>query len=197
MKMKNSWKKLVSVVLTLAVIVSAVSVSSVKKADAAAKSYTAYLMFTDKDWTVQNFEKSIGNTTVKGSGTYTVTLTKKALTAAFKKNGQGWATGVKCGNAIVFNVDVVDICKDYKPSKIKISNVKIKVDGKDVKINSKKLNQGNIEDDGNNYRLEIYNIYGDTAKNGKGDGSDAADACAKGSAFKFKKSLSVTFSIKY
>lgn len=192
MKMKNSWKKVVSVVLTLAVIIGAVSFSSVKSTDAAAKSYTAYLMFADKDWTVQNFDNKVGKTTVKGSGTYTVTLTKKELSKIFKKNGEGgWATGVKCQDAIVFNVDVVDICKDIKPNKIKISNVKIKVDGKDVKINSKKLLQGNIEDDGNNYRLEIFNIYGDSAKDGE------KNACAKGSAFKWKKSISVTFTIKY
>ncbi len=80
--------------------------------------------------------------------------------------------------------------KDYKESKVKISNVVVKVDGKKVAIKAAKLKQGYIEkehqSEGNyKYRLELFNEYGDTK----------ADPCADAGKFAFKKSLSISFKI--
>ncbi len=73
----------------------------------------------------------------------------------------------------------------YKASKITATVDSIKQDGEDVAFNKDKVITGNIE--GNfNYRLEIFNTYGDTK-----DGRVLAD-----DSIAFMNSLEVTFSIK-
>ena len=73
----------------------------------------------------------------------------------------------------------------YKASKITATVDSIKQDGEDVAFNKDKVITGNIE--GNyNYRLEIFNTYGDTK-----DGRVLAD-----DSINFMNSLEVTFSIK-
>lgn len=204
MKMSKVWKKVVAGVLAAACVVSSVAAPA-KKAEAA-KSYTAYLMYASGDWSISNMNKNVGNTKVtKSGGTYTVTLKKSDI---YKKNADKdscqWPEGVKqAEGAMVFNVDVTDIMKKYgvklsdsddKKAKagknVKVSNVSVKVDGKPLKINAKKLNQGWIESgegQGYNYRLEIYNEYGDTKGN----------PCYDFTKLKWKKSLSVSFKITY
>lgn len=203
MKLSKTWKKVVAGVLTLACVVTSIAVPA-KKAEAA-KSYTAYLMYASGDWSVVNMNKKVATAKISKNGTYTVTLTKKAI---YKKNTDkdecGWPEGVKkAEGATVLNVDVTDIMKKYgvknsdtdkkkeKAAKnVKISKVTLKADGKTVKVDQKKLNQGWIENgegQGQNYRLEIYNEYGDTKKNPPIDNKKLS----------WKKSLSVTFTISY
>lgn len=176
-------KRAIALALTLTVA-STSAVVPVKKADAA-KTYNTYLMYTDSTWEVQNFNKKVGNIKVKnkkGKQSYTVTLKKSQCT---KSDLKAKATG-KIKATTVFCIDFENMIKDYKPKKVKISNVVIKRDGKTVKIKSSKLLQGWIENKtSKNYRLEIYNEYGDSKKS----------PCAKNTAFNFKKQLSVSFDI--
>lgn len=173
-----------SLVLALAMVVTGLVVSG-KTVDAKAKSYTAYLMYADKNWKVQAnmSDKYVGSKKVKNKkGSQNVTLTLK--------RSQLDNSSEKITDTAVFCVDIVDLMKDYKESKVKISNVVVKVDGKKVAIKAAKLKQGYIEkehqSEGNyKYRLEIYNDYGDTV----------SAPCAASSKFAFSKSISVSFKI--
>lgn len=120
------------------------------------------------------------------------------------------ATGV-----VVFCVDITGICdgttdKDGEPNKknelkegddagvnkhtvgkytgqdIKCEVTSIKADGQEVEFDPTKIKYGNIENNNNCYRIEIYNEYGDTKKD---PGIDT-------SALMFAKSLEVTFKIE-
>ena len=94
--------------------------------------------------------------------------------------------------ATVFCVDIKGIlASDFiNADDIAFSDVKIALDGKEIKADMSKMLEGNIEDDKDNYRLEICNAYGydgieDVSTK---DDFDQAD-------FKFEESLSVTFTI--
>lgn len=57
-----------------------------------------------------------------------------------------------------------DATGDYKVSDLTVELVSIKADGKDVPFDPDKIRYGNIEDNNNRYRIEIYNAYGTTAQ---------------------------------
>lgn len=183
--MRRLTKNVLAVALTIATVGS--SVAAVP-AQAKAKSYNTYLMFADKNWTCVNMDNNKGNIKVankKGLKTYTVTL-KRSECINQKKKG---AKATVAAEACVFCIDIKDILKDHKAKNIKISNVKVKCDGKAVKIKESKTAQGQLEakSDANKYRLEIYNQYG--------EGNTASHPCAKVTAFKWSKSISVTFTL--
>ena len=184
--MKKALKRSLSLVLALAMVVTGFAVTA-DKASAKAKNYKTYIMFADSTWKVQNGmsddackgAKTIKNK--KGSQKVSLTINRKDFDGASESIT---STTVLC-------VDIVDLMKDYKESKVKISNVVVKVDGKKVAISGAKLKQGYIEkehqSEGNyKYRLELFNEYGDTK----------ADPCAAPEKFAFKKSLSISFKIK-
>ena len=75
---------------------------------------------------------------------------------------------------------------DYKPSDLKVELVSIKADGKEVEFDPTKIKYGNIEDNNNRYRIEIYNSYGKTVED---PGIDPM-------ALVFNESLEVTFTIE-
>ena len=75
---------------------------------------------------------------------------------------------------------------DYKPSDLKVELVSIKADGKEVEFDPTKIKYGNIEDNNNRYRIEIYNSYGKTIED---PGIDPM-------ALVFNESLEVTFTIE-
>lgn len=76
---------------------------------------------------------------------------------------------------------------DYKTSDIKVEVTSIKCDGKEVAFDPTKIRYGNIEDDNNCYRIEIYNSYGSTVSD------PAFDPIAD---INFAESLEVTFTIE-
>lgn len=182
--MNKTFKRMVSLVLTAAVVAS--GITAPKKAEAASK-YNCFLMWASSDWKSQNMKENVANTSVKnkkGSANYTVTLTRD------KAQGESsTAKPTDSKGATVLCVDIKGILKDYKAKNVKISNVVVKCDGKVVKTNFKKMAQGALEKekDPNKYRLEIYNVYG--------DGGTKNHPCAKPTAFKWKKSISVSFTL--
>jgi hypothetical protein len=139
---------------------------------------TAFLMFTDNDWGFGNWDTTLesATTTVSGDGTYTVTLN------ATEVGGDG-STGAN--GAQVFCVDVVGLGASVTDiDAISVSDVSILADGAEVALDASKLITGDIEENGN-YRIEIYNAYGDTA----------ADSPIDQAAFTFANTLSVTFTL--
>lgn len=183
--MRKSIKRAVSMALACAVIVSGM-VNTGVKASAASK-YNAYLMFASSDWKCVNMNEKVANTSIKnkkGTANYTVTL--KRAKATDGKEGKASAAEDAC----VLCVDIKNILKDHKASKVKFSKVVVKCDGKVVKTNFKKMAQGMLEPkkDPKKCRLEIYNEYG--------EGGTVDHPCAKPTAFKWKKSISVSFKLK-
>jgi hypothetical protein len=139
---------------------------------------TAFLMFTDNDWAFGNWDETLesATTTVSGDGTYTVTLN------ASEVGGDG-TTGAN--GAQVFCVDVVGLGASVTDvNAITVSDVSIEADGEAVDVDASKIITGDIEENGN-FRIELYNVYGDTA----------ADAPIDAEAFTFADTLSVTFTL--
>ncbi len=205
--MRKSIIKAVSgAVLALTLAVSALT--PVASADAA-KSYTCEMKYMDDASIVTSFGSngSVCTTKVankKGTASYALTLERskcvKQDTDTLSPASQ------KIGYTRVLCVDIIDILKDYgkgiksaakkkvKPTTLKYSNVAIYVDGKAVKINAAKLDQGWIEDDTKNYRLDICNIWNRSAENYDQSTLKVKNCCVKTlKAFNFKKSLKVTF----
>lgn len=185
--MKKLTKKIVALALAVTTIASGIAISPAQKADAAAKSYNCYLMFASSDWKCVNMKENVANTSIKnkkGKQKVTVTLTRA------KAQGDGSAKATAAKDATVFCVDIKEILKDHKVKNLKISGVTVKCDGKKVKIKQSKLIQGQLEpkenEDPNKYRLEIYNVYGKGTK---------SDPPAKATAFKWSKSISVSFTL--
>ena len=124
----------------------------------------------------QNWDAAKCFTTVKGDGTYTVTLN------ASECGGDGTAqTGLN-----VFCVDVVGLAASVTDvSAIKLDSIKITADGKEVAVDASKIKMGDIEEKGN-FRLEIFNQWGSGTLDDPG--LDAA-------AFTFTESVSVEFTL--
>lgn len=158
--------------------------------------YAAYLCFTDKNWGWGNWDATPENggelengapkghgtdAIIKGNGTYTVSINKDQMGAEAAAEG-----------ATVFCVDIKGIlASDFiNADDIAFSDVKIALDGKEYKADMSKMLEGNIEDDKDNYRLEICNAYG---YDGVEDVSTKDDFDQTD--FKFEESLSVTFTI--
>ncbi len=142
------------------------------------KENTAFLMFTDRNWAFGNWDATLASatTTVAGDGTYTVTLN------ASEVGGDGTTAAA---GAMVFCVDVVGLGTVVPDlTAITVSDVKILADGAEVAVDASKIVTGDIEENGN-FRIEIYNEYGNTA----------ADAPIDQNALAFKDTLSVTFTL--
>lgn len=75
---------------------------------------------------------------------------------------------------------------DYTVDDIKVTVTSIKADGVDIDFDASKIRYGNIEDNNNCYRIEIYNSYGTTA----------ADSPIDPMTLTFADSLEVTFTIE-
>lgn len=139
---------------------------------------TAFLMFTDRNWAFGNWDETLASatTTVAGNGTYTVTLN------ASEVGGDG---ATPASGAMVFCVDIVGLGTVVPDlSAITVSDVKVLADGEEVAVESSKIITGDIEEKGN-FRIELYNEYGDTAK----------DSPIDQNTLSFKDTLSVTFTL--
>lgn len=190
MRLSKFTKKGVAVALALSMVV--VGNAGMTQKASAAKKLKTYVMFADEKWKVTaNMDTANGKydapktvTAKKGSQNVTMTLKRSAI--------NGSKEGIT--KAAVFCVDVVDAMKTYKASQIKISNVKIAVDGKAIKVKANKLKQGYLEADqkNNKYRLEIFNVYG------KGQtAAKKANYPVDPNKLKFKKALKVSFKITF
>lgn len=176
--MNKMLKKAISVVMAAAVAIGGIATTGAK---AEAKgSYNAYLMYADSNWNWDggNNKETVANTKIqgkKGSKTYTVTLNNS------KSKNQP---------AQVFVIDIKGILKNYSAKDIKISGVTVKCDGKKVS-GMKAVACGAWEptEDSEKYRISIYNAVGDN-----GD-KTANYGASYGKKFKFKKSISVTFTV--
>ena len=186
--MRTIFKKAVSVLLATAVVVSGVTVANSSTAEAAkkkSKSYTARVYFAatkkgkDCEW-------------IAGDGSTAKTVTKKvkitkgkkaSVNLTVKNNNKNKVTG-----AVVCTIDILDILKDYKANKVKISNVVVKADGKKVSV---KPFQGCFEPKKKNgkynYRLSIMNKWGTDGDNSWNE--------ARSKKIKFKKKLTISFKI--
>jgi len=179
----------VFLLLVAAVAVSGVSVANGTAASAAKKKAKAYK--------VQTFMAGVqgknacywiaGDGSSKNKGkvymkNVKITKGKKAKVSITIKN----PTKKKITAGTVFTVDLIDILKDYKKNKIKISGVTVKADGKKKKVKAK---TGCFEPKTkpNNYRLSLYNKWGT-------DGDNSAKV-NKAKNFAFKKTLSVSFTV--
>ena len=127
-------KKFFAAVVATAVAVSTMAVS------AFAAEYNATLGFADTAWAAQDWEAT---TVVNADGTYTVESTLVA-------------------GACDFGVFVIDIQGMYagNPEATAVLD-KIEIDGKEISFDAAKIIYGDVEEKGN-YRIEIYNQYGDT-----------------------------------
>lgn len=184
--MNKTFKRIMSLVVAAAVAVSGVAATGTKAS--AASSYKAFLMFGAYSTNGGNFDATYGSTTVKGSGTYTVTLTAKQVKAAAKKAGN---TADPSKGCMVCCVDISNILKGRKASAVKVSGVSVKLDGKTMS-GLKKAECGQLEKkaDPNKYRICLFNTWGD-------DKTYEKYGEKYGQKFKFKKSISVTFKISY
>ncbi len=119
---------------------AAVSLSAMAMNVFAADEYSAVLGFADTAWAAQDWESSV---TVTGDGQYTLESTAVA-------------------GAADFGVFVVDIQGMYAgaPEATAVLD-KVEVDGSEISFDAAKIIYGDIEEKGN-YRIEIYNQYGDT-----------------------------------
>ena len=106
----------------------------------AADEYTAKLGFADTAWAVQDWESSVA---VTGDGQYTLESTAVAGAADFG----------------VFVVDIEQMFADAPEATAVLD--KVEVDGSELSFDAAKIKYGDIEEKGN-YRIEIYNQYGET-----------------------------------
>ena len=110
------------------------------------KSGNAYLCFSDGDWYpgVSLGSSDLVTTAVNGAGTYTL---------SWDLNGNT-AEGV-----MVYYIDIIGSGKSLDG--YGVTAMTISVDGKNIPVDISKLVVGDLEGNGN-YRIEIYNSYGDT-----------------------------------
>lgn len=182
--MRTMFKKAVSVLLATAVLVSGAAVTNNSKAEAAAKSatITSRLYFAGVQGK-ENCKWLAGDGKTAKSVTKKVKLTKgkKANVTLTVKN-----SGAKISAATVFTVDMVNVLKTFK--NVKFSNVVVKADGKKKPA---KVVQGRFEpkdkNNSNNWRLSIYNSWGNNGDNSK--------SVNKAKNYAFKKTLSVSFTV--
>lgn len=151
----------------------------------------AFLMFADINWKWGNWNTKIagGNgrdAVITGNGTYTVSINKSDYTDETKVESSAEGT-------VIFCVDIMGICDTQKfdASKMAISDIIVKCDGKAINTDLSKMYEGDIEGKGN-YRLEIRNEYG----YGNGDFVTKDEFDIMNPDFTFSDSLSVTFTIK-
>lgn len=128
-------RKILAAAAAAAVALSAAAVNVF-----AADEYTAKLGFADTAWAVQDWESAVA---VTGDGQYTLESTAVA-------------------GAADFGVFVVDIEQMFAgaPEATAVLD-KVEVDGSELSFDAAKIKYGDIEEKGN-YRIEIYNQYGET-----------------------------------
>lgn len=128
-------KKIIAAIAAAAVSVSAMAVTVF-----ADDSYNAKLGFADTAWAVQDWDSLVE---VTGDGQYTLESTAVA-------------------GASDFGVFVVDIEGMFAgaPEATAVLD-KVEIDGSELSFDAGKIIYGDIEEKGN-YRIEIYNQYGDT-----------------------------------
>lgn len=182
-------KKAMSIVLATAVIVSGTAAMGGTTASAAKKK--------SKSYKVQTFFAGVqgkngcywiaGDGTSKNKGkvyakNVKITQGKKTKVTITIKN----PTKKKITAGTVFTVDLVNILKDYKKNKIKISGVTVKADGKKK---SAKAFTGCFEPrtKPGNYRVSVFNKWGTD-----GDNSGKVN---KAKNFAFKKNISISFTV--
>lgn len=147
---------------------------------------------------------------ITGDGEYTVSITNASI--AYDDPDEGinpqialdgdYAVGAE--GCVVMCVDILGLLKGdklkgtgdpktdketpgkYNADDLKVELKSIKADGQEVAFDKAKIKYGNIEDNNNCYRIEIYNDYGDTAKDSPIDKDNLA----------FEDSLEITFSIE-
>lgn len=156
----------------------------------------AYLMFTDKDWKWMNFDTKVSggvgqDALIQGNATYTVSIRKEDFEYSGNSESSGNAENPANG-ALFFAVNIKGICrtKKFDASKMAISYVSVKCDGKEIKTDLSKMYEGDIDGIGD-YRLEIRNEYG----YGDGDFATKDEFDETNPDFTFKESLSVTFTV--
>lgn len=128
-------RKILAAAAAAAVALSAAAVNVF-----AADEYTAKLGFADTAWAVQDWESSV---TVTGDGQYTLESTAVAGASDFG----------------VFVVDIEQMFADAPEATAVLD--KVEIDGAEISFDAAKIIYGDIEEKGN-YRIEIYNQYGDT-----------------------------------
>ncbi len=176
--MRKTVKKVFSTVLAAALAFGGLSLNPLS-AKADTQDYTAFLMFTDNDWAFGNWDATLesATTTVSGDGSYSVTLNASEVGG----DGETGANGAQ-----VFCVDIVGAQEGMKADgkTFEVTDLKVTADGEEVACDTSKLVTGDIEENGN-YRIEIYNVYGDTA----------ADAPIDAASLTFKDTLTVDFTL--
>ena len=75
---------------------------------------------------------------------------------------------------------------DYKGTEIKAEVTSIKCDGEEIEFDASKIATGNIENNNNRWRIEIFNTYG----------VNAADPAVDPANIAFENTLEVTFKIE-
>lgn len=127
------------------------------------KPYTAQIMYFSKGY---HYKDNESTTTVTGDGTYTITINAKYA-----------ASGVT-----VLCIDLLDAYGEM--GGYKLMDLSIKCDGVNVPVDLSKVLVGDLENKGN-YRIDLYNEYGDTKKDSGIDTSKIV----------FEKTMTVTFTL--
>lgn len=100
-----------------------------------------------------------------------------------------------CNGAMVFTLDFVDIYKRFPNAYVRIDAMRC--DGKEIKFDAGKFFYGNIEPDNDNYRVELFNIWGKGAKDQMVLSSPFSNATNVGSdpAFNFAETLEIDYTV--
>ena len=185
--MRTMFKKAVALLMATAVVVSGAAAvngttASAAKKKAKSKTYKVQAWYAGVQgknacYWIAGDGSSKGKVYMKN---VKVTKGKKSKVTITIKN----PTKKKITAGTVFTVDVIDILKDYKKNKVKISGVTVKVDGKKKGC---KAWTGCFEPKTkpNNYRVSVCNKWGT-------DGDNSPRGSKK---FAFKKTISISFTI--
>ena len=144
---------------------------------AAGKEYSAGLSFADASWDPSTWGDN--KVTVNGDGTYTLS----------------WTPSGECESAVVWCIDIAGMSTDLaNPAKVTANIVSVVLDNGAVvfrgqgsskeTISNSKIGAGDLESNGN-YRIEIYNEFGNTK----------ADSPIDLSKVNFSEKLEITFSL--
>ena len=140
----KTWKKDMEITFTISGL----------KYKEGAEAKEACVVYTNKDWSFSNWNPGSENATdakIDKDGTYTVKLS----------NPGNYVTNAQ-DTSMMTMVEVKGL-KDQVENfdDIKVSDVKLSLDGEDVEVAQDKVLSGDLEDKGN-YRIELYNCYGGT-----------------------------------
>lgn len=130
-------KKIFAVVVAIAMVM-ALSVPAF-----AADSYMAYIGFADSSWAHSAFHPDTDGVEITGDGQYSIETTQFAGAA----------------DIFVFVIDFEGMYADNPNITATVDSIEI--DGAPIEFDASKVVSGDRENNGN-YRLEIYNEYGDT-----------------------------------